>query len=111
MAWKMLDAVSATGASEPVTLRMIPDEHTVHATWTGAPTAVTIKLQGSLLNPEEGEWEDLAEHSATAEEISNQSAMFHVVDKPVRYVRVDLDTLTGGTSPTVTTLYEAKEHC
>jgi hypothetical protein len=32
--------------------------------------------------------------------------MFHVVDKPVKYVRANLITLTGGTAPTVTVKYE-----
>lgn len=106
MAFRLLDEVTATGASVPITLRRGVDNHTVHATWTGAPTALTLNLEGSLLNPEEDEWEVLATQEADADQISAQSMMFHVTNKSVRYVRLNLDTLTGGTSPTVTALYE-----
>ena len=52
---------------------------------------------------------ELASHAFSGAEITAQAAMFHVVDKPVRFVKVDLDTLTGGTSPTVTIHYEGFE--
>ena len=41
----------------------------------------------------------------SAAELTATQALIHVVDKPTRYVRMNLVTLTAGTSPTVTTIY------
>jgi hypothetical protein len=70
---------------------------------TVVATAVTVDLEGSL---DDTTWFQLARHAFSAAEITAESAMFHVVDKPVRYVRANLIALTGGTAPTVTVLYE-----
>lgn len=105
MAVKLLDAVTATGASLTWAVRMKPRNHTVQVTITGAPTAVTVDLEGSLDNVS---WSSLASHIMSAGELSAGLAMFHVVDKPVRYVRNNLTLLTAGTSPTVTAIYEGE---
>jgi hypothetical protein len=107
MSFKMLDAVTTTGASQSVPIRKIGVKHTVQATTTGNPTAVTVDLEGSLDNIT---WFQIATSPFTAGEITAQGSMFHVIDTPVRYVRVNLTTLLGGTSPTVTVLYEPEEH-
>lgn len=106
MAFKTHSASTTTGASEALTFRKIVKDHTVQMTTTGAPTAVTVDLEGSL---DGTTFEQLATHDFTGAEITAQSAMFHVVDKPVRYIRTNITTLTGGTSPTVTVLYEPFE--
>ena len=107
MAFKFLDAATATGASNDMPVRKIIKDHTVYASITGAPTAVTVDLEGSL---DGTNWVQLATHPFTAGELTATQAMFHVIDKPVRFVRVNLTALTGGTSPTVTVLYEGFEH-
>lgn len=105
MAVKLLNAVAATGAGTTHAVRMKPRNHTVQFTITGAPTAVTLDLEGSL---DDSTWISLASHIMTAAELIATAAMFHVVDKPVRYVRLNLTTLTAGTTPTVTALYEGE---
>lgn len=105
MAVKLLNAATATGASTTHVVRMKPRNHTVQFTITGAPTAVTMDLEGSL---DDTTWISLASHIMTAAELTATAAMFHVVDKPVRYVRLNLTTLTAGTAPTVTALYEGE---
>ncbi len=105
MAVKLLDAATTTGASTTWAVRMKPRNHTVQFTITGAPTAVTVDLEGSL---DDITWISLASHIATAGELTAAAAMFHVVDKPIRYARVNLTTLTGGAAPTVTVLYEGE---
>jgi len=105
MAVKLLNAATATGASLTWAVRMKPRNHTVQFTITGAPTAVTVDLEGSL---DDITWTSLASHVTSAGELAAAAAMFHVVDKPVRYTRINLTTLTGGTAPTITALYEGE---
>lgn len=106
MAVKLLDAVTSTGVSSSWPLRMGVKEHTVQATFTGDPTAVTILLEGSL---DEQTWYQLAVHNAIGDDLTNQQTMFHVTSKLVNAIRINLSTLTGGTSPTVTALYDGEE--
>lgn len=107
MAFKSLNKVTTTGAGEPLTFTKLWKDHTVQVTTTGAPTAVTIDLEGSLDN---ATFFVLASHVFTAGELTDSKAMFHVIDKVVRNVRLNLSTLTGGSSPTVTALYEGFEN-
>jgi len=106
MAFKLLDSVSATGESDSQRFARLIKDHTVQTDITGSPSAVTVRLLGSLNNVV---FFELASHVFTASEITAGSAMFHVKDKTVRHVKIDLDTLTGGSSPTVTSLYEGFE--
>lgn len=105
MAHTLLNAAAVTGAGSTQRVSLIPSQHTVQATMGGGTvaTAVTLDLEGSL---DDTTWVQLARHAFSAGDISAEAAMFHVVDKPVKYVRANLITLTGGVSPTVTVLYE-----
>ena len=104
MAVLLLNAATATGAGSVFTVRTRPGKHTIQCAMGGdvVATAVTVDLEGSLDN---STWFSLASHAFTAAEITATSAMFHVVNKAVRYVRLNLTTLTGGTNPTVTGKY------
>lgn len=109
MAQTLLDAATATGKGSPHTLSEVPSSHTVVASMGGTvvATAVTIALEGSLVGGvTDKDWFTLASHAFTAAEITAESAMFHVADKPVKYVRANLETLSGGTNPTVSAIYE-----
>ena len=105
MAHTLLNAALVTGAGSTQKVSMIPSEHTVQAKMGGAvvATAVTVDLEGSL---NDTDWFQLARHAFSAGDITAEGAMFHVQDKPVRFVRANLITLTGGTTPSVTVLYE-----
>lgn len=103
MAVQLLNAATSTGTSNSWTIRRGAIEHTVQATVTGSPTAVQIDLEGSL---DGTTWYKLAAHNFSAGDISNQNTMFHVSSKMVTYVRVNVISLTGGSSPTITVLYD-----
>ncbi len=102
MSVKLLAAATATGASATWKVNRTPRNHSVQITITGAPTAVTVDLEGSL---DGTTWVSLASHILSAAELTATQALFHVVDKPTRRVRANLTTLTAGTSPTVTVIY------
>ena len=112
---KLLDAATAAGASNSVVLNAPVSNHTVECTYVDANasiSAVTIKLQGSLddrgVTDGNANWYDLATHTFSAAEITAKKAMFHVTDKPVTRVRLNLSTLTGeGAGDTVTAYYLA----
>lgn len=91
-------AQSATGITDAydVTLES-PDKHTLQFITTGAPASATLRLEGSIDNTN---WFDLS-----GTQNCSSSGMFHVVNKPVLFVRVNLLTLVGGTDPTVQCTY------
>lgn len=102
MATKLLAAVTATGVSSSLNFRAGVRDHAIQATTTGAPTAVTVVLEGSL----DGEtYFTLDSHAFSAGEITAQAAYWNVSSQLTHFVRLNLSTLTGGTSPTVTGLY------
>ncbi len=108
MAIKLLNAVTATGVSQPTEVQPAKSWHTVQATMGGTvvATAVTIALEGSV----DGiTWFSLASHAFSGAEISAEQAMFHVADKTVPFIRLNLTALTGGTAPTVTAWYVNKD--
>lgn len=69
-----------------------PTIHTVQLTVTGAPTTCTVQLEGCLLDPVDATcWEILSDPNVDCTSIE----MFHVVDRPVRNVRLNLTVLAG----------------
>jgi len=105
MAVKLLNAVTTTGAS-PRWKASGSITHTVQIDITGSPTAVTVDLEGSL---NDVTYFTLASHSMTSSELSGSAAMFHVETKRVEYIKANVTTLTGGSSPTVTVRYFGDE--
>jgi hypothetical protein len=65
-------------------------------------TALTIDVEGSITG---NFWFALASHSFTAAELTAQACMFHIVDKPIVWIRTNITTLTqtglGNVSVTV----------
>ncbi len=106
----LLTAVTATGAGAGSTassgLDKVIKDHTIQATITGAPTAVTVDLEGSL---DGTTWFILDSHVFTAGELTATAAIVHILGAPVRHIRGNLTVLTGGTAPTVTMLYDGHE--
>lgn len=94
-AFAPLTATGPTAASGP--FEFAPTHHTVQAVVTGAPTAVSAQLQGSL------DGTDFF-NVGTAQSVPS-GGIFSIPDFPLLWVRVQLATLTGGTSPTVTFSY------
>lgn len=99
-----LDAATSTGASSIKQLPFLVNNHTIQVDITGGPSAVTVTLEGSLDGAEP--FFTLGTKAFSAGELTATAAMLHVVDKPVNYVRTNLTVLTGGSSPTITVLYD-----
>lgn len=101
MAKTLLDAATATGTSVAVRMNRKPAMHTIQVKMGGTvvATAVTVAIEGSLDNID---YFQLVSHALSAGEITAEGAMFHLADMPVKYLRANLTTLTGGTAPTVT---------
>lgn len=91
-----LSAATATGPGATVDLGVVRSSHTMQTSTTGAPTGVTVNLEGSL--SASGPWATLVASTSTTGDVQTVSG------KAVRYVRANLVTLTGGTAPTVTAL-------
>ena len=110
--WVALNAVTETGSSASVDLDGVSNEFTIFASWTGSPTAVSARLQGS----HDGvTWFDIPNTSVSEATpggplrsttvgggSANSNSPFIVPMPYARYVRAYLSTLTGGSSPTVT---------
>lgn len=108
MSMKLLAAVTAVGAGTSVRLKKGVQEHTVQVIITGTPTAVVVALESSLNDGTT--WNTIGTYTLTAGDLTAGSAMYHVDNKPSELVRMNLTTLTGGTSPTVTVFYFPFEH-
>ena len=75
-------------------------KYTVQINITGSPTTVTVKIYGSL---DKSKWVDFHNHTMTAGELSAGVSIAIPQTEPiVNYIKAELVTLTGGTSPTVT---------
>ncbi len=93
----ILSAVTSTGAGSafatPPQWRTHADGITWETTITGSPSTVSVKLQGSLDN---SVWHDLDSQVST-------SGQLHHSGRPVPiFVRANVVTLSGGSTPTVT---------
>ncbi len=105
----LLSAVAASGAGTGYDIaRVNPfaagrgsqlSTFTVQITTTGAATAVTVDLEGSI---DGSVWHSLASHVMTAGELTAKQAMYHVVNKPVTYIRGNMTAFTQAASETVT---------
>ena len=93
--WSTQDEVGVSNVLD-ATLES-PDTHTLQYITTGSPSSATLRLEGSIDNVN---WFDLSGTQNCA-----SSGMFHVVNKIVLYLRVNLLSLSGGTDPTVTCTY------
>lgn len=91
-----LSAVAVTGASATTDYGAAHSKHSMQVVLTGSPTVVTVALEASLNG---SQWMTAATWSTGAGQASGD--IVFTSDKPVRYVRANLTTLTGGTSPTV----------
>ncbi len=98
-AFTSLNAATGTGAGDvaaiggPAALGGVPRKLSWEVRVTGAPTAIQVDLEGSLDNTN---WYQIDTYNVVA------NTLRQVVDKGAKFVRANLVTLTGGTSPTVT---------
>ena len=95
---KLLNAVTAIGAG-PANISNVPFDMamTFQVTSTGAPTQVTVDIEGSI---DDGvTWESLLTQDVTA-----NGGMFNITEGSIAATRLraNLTVLTAGTAPTVT---------
>lgn len=94
-------AQTATGQTTGYTLGGILINHTANLVVTGAPTGCTYRLQGSR---DGTNWFNISGTDITC----TASAVASYANFPAQYVRGNLLTLTGGTTPSVTLQYIGK---
>lgn len=99
----LLNAVTGTGASLAKAFSRLVDKHSLQVVITGAPTAVTVALLGSL---DGVTFSLIGTHAMSAGELTATDALYFEIDKPVLHVKASLTVLTAGTAPTVTVVYE-----
>lgn len=87
-----------------------PSMHTVQLVVTGAPTGCAYSVEGSLTGAED-DWVVLATTADTDEgDCTDPSIVIFLPYRPIRYVRGNLTTLSGGTAPTVRMFYLGSDH-
>jgi hypothetical protein len=91
---KNFGSLSSVAATPAVLLSSLAHKHTVAAVPTGAPASCALQLEGSLDNTN---WFNLS----GSQDASGGNIMFHVVDKPVMFVRINLTALSAGASVAV----------
>jgi hypothetical protein len=102
---KFIDGVTAVGTGHTHQLVTPSGKFTVEASFTlGSATtcdSLTIDIEGSITG---NNWFAIASHSFTSAERSAAAAMFHIVDKPIAYLRGNVTTLTktGANDVTIT---------
>jgi hypothetical protein len=95
---KWFDAITAVQISDPVELEGV-FRFGVELSWTGAPDGFEGKLQGSIAGVA---WRDLMNWGGPLAGGFNDAYTQNSSCHPIRFLRLRLDSLTGGTSPTVT---------
>lgn len=98
-----LGTLTATGTTRAVNLYMAAHKHTVEVAVAGSPASCSVQLEGTLDDPLSASavWSNLS-----GAQSCTSSTMFHVIDRAVTAVRANVTALTGGTSPSVTVVYQ-----
>lgn len=101
--WMLLDAVTVVGPG-PLKALTFADFRTwtCDVTTTGNPTTVTVRMDGNQTGDMLFDPAGMADVTLTSAQLAVGRGTFSMTDMPVRYLRVNLVTLSGGTSPTVT---------
>lgn len=105
---KVINAATSAGLSSSYNLQFMPKNHTWATSMTGGPTALSATLQGSI---DDIDWYILDTSTDVAGVIYDSAGadsgkvgeMRHVVNKPVKFLRVDVATFTNGTTISVKT--------
>lgn len=90
-----LNAATATGAGAAMDYFYGRAKFGVNVQTTGTPTSFNINIEGCIGDPAvAGNWFTL--------QAITTAGYTAIVDKPVRAIRANLTTITGGTAPTFT---------
>lgn len=94
--YTLVNPTASTGDGAVFNLDLPYDKHTWCTTIVGSPSGVSVTLQGSLDN---SLWMTLDTSTSTSSECR------HVVNKPVKYIKTNVGTFTGGTTVKVTSIH------
>lgn len=104
MTWLMWDGIQLVDAmaSSGIFLTKVTEKHTLSVSLVDADTSVSV-LEIDLEASDDGrgvadadaKWYNLSTHSFSGAEITALRAMWHVVGKPVRRIRMKVSTSTG----------------
>ena len=89
---------SRTATGKLFKLKSATSIHTLQVVFTGSISALSVNFQGSIDGVNVF---TLLSYSLSASEIAAKAAMIHVVNKLVEYIEVDIVTLTGTGSVTI----------
>lgn len=109
--FKALNAVTATGAGAWNRLGSARSLHSMQVTVTGAPSALLVDLEGTSTVDGNGD-PTLPARLATWDLAGGPNASGDYVvasNAPVEFIRANVRTLTGGTSPTITAEITSKD--
>jgi hypothetical protein len=102
----LIKDATTIGQSENITVVKAQDEgnpiHSFQVSLNGSPTAVTVRIEASI---DDTDFSCIAEHTLSAAELANNSALFHIANKPVPVLRANITKLDGGVSPQVSIYY------
>jgi hypothetical protein len=97
----LLNVVTSTGAESAKVVKQAYKSWLCDVEITGGPTAVVVRVEGnhntSIYDPT-----GMAEFTMSAGQLAAGIGSFVIVEHPVKKIRGNLITLTGGTAPTVT---------
>lgn len=103
---KLLDGATAIGDST-IFANGLSNAQSVQVNITGAPTAVTVVVHGSL---DGANWEAIGTIVFTAGELAAGVAFLSIANKPRDAIKHELTVLTAGSSPTVTSFHSKDRH-
>lgn len=102
----LIKDATTTGQSENITVVKGQDEgnniHSFQVSLNGSPSAVTVRIEASI---DDVDFNCIAEHTLSAVELTNNSALFHIINKPIPVLRANITKLDGGVSPEVSVYY------
>jgi hypothetical protein len=102
----LINKATTIGESDGVSITQSQEEgqinHSFQVIATGNPTAVTIQIDGTL---DGTNYSELLTHDLTSSEITAQIAIIHLINKTVPRIKAIINTLDGGTNPTVSVYY------
>lgn len=82
----------------------VPSTHTVQLVVTGEPSGCAYAVEGSMTGDPD-DWVTIATTADTDEGDCTDTLIMFLPLRPLRYVRGNLTTLSGGTDPTVRMFY------
>ena len=91
-------ALSAAAATPMATINQTGASVSVQFNLTGDPTAAVIDIEGSL---DGVNFTALDSHTASVGELAAFSGLYFIADKPVKYIRANVTTLTFTTAGTI----------